>query len=710
MIVGFDATDLSSKLGKHLSNATDNEEVEFRFHDLAATNVQDALKLWRAATSWVSTNKPGVHCWASPKREMTDEQWDRFWLTFEREVGVEGEPFVEATHLKIGKGGRVVRHKHRIYLRLNPDGTAIPLNHCAARAEKLARLAEHDNNQPFVRGRYNRSVIAHLKEEGRLEVAAAMEAEGLHLAERPAATSRSERSQTARLQDISAGEAKRRAYVAWAGSSNAIELEKNLAKQGLHIALGDTCRAVILTERGAIYRLSAAVSSGAKALGAPKVRAAAVHALTAELSLQPVDVVKANLPEVPPVRGWTSITGAERSVPLLSLVDRAPNNHVVVRQEAGVLCDDNRKQELAIVQDETVERGTERVPSVHVDPPRQTAMTAIQANEFLVSENVSDRSALFGESQIVFPKQVDTEIQMPVPEEEQLVEPFSDVHTVSKSPGGIENLHVEKPAVQPIPLEMLTPAQRKVLSETAEELDKIIFQTSDETPVETLSTGMEEINAGSSDLRTETPDLPLEQSPELHRAPIEFSLKADPVYRPEYRVDPESLMTFHRHLISAIERIDSQKWHIRLKDGSSIDLTDNQVTVRLAPEGSFENAMRLACDAMRSAEVERAFVVHSTNDLWLAEKVARASVRNYLPITNENLALECLDEEMAMYAELTMMADHTGGGEYFEECRKSFRAVVDFVLYFHSESYADLVIRNGATEYLRKDQLAWLKR
>jgi hypothetical protein len=737
LIVGFDATDLSPKLGKHLANVLDNEEVEFRFHDLAAKNIQDALKLWRSATKWVSTNKPGVHAWASPRREMTDEQWDRFWLSFEREIGIEGEPHVEATHLKIGKGGRVVRHKHRIYLRLNPNGTALRLNHCAARAEKLARITEFDCGEPLVRGRFNRSVIAHLREEGRLEVAEAMEAAGLHLAERPAATSRKERSQTNRLEDISATEAKRRAYVAWSGSSNCIELEKNLAKQGLHIALGDTGRAVILSERGSIYRLSAAVSSGAKALRAPKVRAADVHALTAELSLQPVDVVKVNLPKVPPVTGWSAITGAERSIPLLSINDTTPTAMPAAKQTAQNLdFEEKREQRTAAPAD---------IPASNIDPTNVTFNPISVQNSRSRPGNQHafeiqaepDWRAHFSESEIVVPE---VGLAKPLPDLDMPLVPIASgiEHEIASSkksaPEAVqfdEPLTMEiqqarvsrheatlaaQPRVQPVPLETLSTAQLEVLAETGKELDAIIFGLGSVENVAELPAEVVEVESSEVSPPQELRGVGSAPKSKRQEQAVSFSIRAEPPFDPaHFEFNPKWLITTNGYYIDAVERmgkddwgIERGGWNVQLKDGSMLSVLHNVFTVELAPDASLEDALEVAGAVFNQTKAAAAMVSASPENL--TEMIARAAVRGHLPVSNENLFLVVKDEEIAMYVEMTEMADRTGGGEFYDACLHHLQSILQMVLYLENTHFVDLVKRNGAEEYLTKEQAMWFEK
>ncbi|MEM5503079.1 hypothetical protein WNY59_15940 [Ahrensia kielensis] len=315
MIIGFDPHDLSDALAIHLGSAQ-NGFVEVTTSGLASSDLNTAVKQLRLLATGARTLKPGVHAFMSPSLHYTKKQWLRAWELFEMETGLVGQPFVEVRHSKNGQGGRTADHIHRVYLRLNVNGRAIPISHCAPRAEKISRICEYEHGERLTSGRYNRSVIDRLNSENRADVAQAMVASHLHTSERPEATSRTERAQTERLQDMAADEAKRLAYIAWLGAENAYALEQRLLDNGLFLCRGDRGKAMIVTARGSAYRLAASIASGAKIAKAKgSVKAEEVHALIADLELCPIAEVRAQLTAAPAVWGRAAVTGADRSVP-----------------------------------------------------------------------------------------------------------------------------------------------------------------------------------------------------------------------------------------------------------------------------------------------------------------------------------------------------------------------------------------------------------
>lgn len=285
MITFVDACGGGSPLARHLANEAGNEDVRIvQTPGLIGSSIQDCIAELESLSRGTRAKKPIVHVIASPQIDFCEAQWEAYWYEFEEEFGTAGHPFLEVEHLKFGAGGRTVRHRHRLYLRIGVDGKAVNLSHSAARAEKLSRIAEFMVGEPIVAGRFNRAVIAALRRQGRLDIVEFLEAAGLDSTHRPVAVARAERQQAERLEDIAPDEIWKRAWLAWARSSDGPGLVRALADEGLTLAAGEK-GPVIVTPAGAVTSLRRAVTNGAAQARANRVRKREIDARLGGLAL-----------------------------------------------------------------------------------------------------------------------------------------------------------------------------------------------------------------------------------------------------------------------------------------------------------------------------------------------------------------------------------------------------------------------------------------
>ena len=257
-------------LGRHLANVGMNEAVIVGdSRGLVSECIEDQVAELTRLGSHARTQAPLYHVHADPPegRPWDDADRARYWELFEREFGLERQPFASVIHLK---GGR--EHEHRAYLRTRPDGTAIRLDHDFARREKLSRIMEHERGEPFTRGAHNRAVIAALRME-RPEVAAAMESAGMHEGPRARATV----TPAERLQQDRTGISKKQVAAsvaqAWAASDSGPAFVAALAEQGLRLAQGDKC-AVVVDGTGNTHSLQRMLAMDARATSINAPRAA----------------------------------------------------------------------------------------------------------------------------------------------------------------------------------------------------------------------------------------------------------------------------------------------------------------------------------------------------------------------------------------------------------------------------------------------------
>ena len=264
-------------LGRHLASAGMNEHViTGESRGLMSEDIGDQVAELTRLGSHARTQAPVYHVHADPPegRPWDDADRARYWELFEKEFGLERQPFASVVHVK---GGR--EHEHRAYLRTRPDGTAIRLDHDFARREKLSRIMEHERGEPFTRGAHNRTVITALKKDGREDVADAMRAAGLHEGPRArAGLSPTDRAQQERTHVAKAAVAAA-ALAAWRQSDTGPALLHALAAQGLRLAAGDKPGlAVVLDGAGGAHSLARLLAQASKAEGGARLPAADVAA------------------------------------------------------------------------------------------------------------------------------------------------------------------------------------------------------------------------------------------------------------------------------------------------------------------------------------------------------------------------------------------------------------------------------------------------
>lgn len=283
-------------LARHLDDRDANEKVRVtQTLGLASKTIAGAMAELQKLAKGARTKDPLVHAIASPLFNLTDEQWDDHWFEIEAEFALFAQPFVEVEHRKIGLGGRTAHHRHRIYLRLLPNGRAIPLSHAAPRCEKVSRITEFAVGEPAVAGCFNRAVIAELRREGRHAVADHLASLGLDRVKRPVAASSSERQQAERHQDLAADEVWARAWRAWMSSHDAAGLVANLHREQLCIAKGDK-GPVVVSPGGSVASLRRAVANGASRAGAAKPRQKDIIDRLGNLELPTLEDARRTLP------------------------------------------------------------------------------------------------------------------------------------------------------------------------------------------------------------------------------------------------------------------------------------------------------------------------------------------------------------------------------------------------------------------------------
>lgn len=289
--------------------------IFLRTHGLSAESIADALAELRSMAWGSRTAKPLIHAWASPSRTYSNIDWEKHRTEFEREFNLEGSPCLEVFHTKFGKGGRAASHVHRVYLRLDVEGKAIPISYSAMRQEKVSRVAEYSSGERLTSGRFNTAVIARLIKEGRRDVADAMVRAGLSELRANTAPTSAERAMTERLEDLASDEVWRRVAQAWASSDTPRAFKSLLLDSGLRLAMGNKCP-VAVTARGAVHPLLRAINRGRKRDGLHMIKKAELNRRVGDILLPPAEEI-GRVPSASPQ--LFAITGLERHrFPMLS--------------------------------------------------------------------------------------------------------------------------------------------------------------------------------------------------------------------------------------------------------------------------------------------------------------------------------------------------------------------------------------------------------
>ena len=182
----------------HLMRRDENEHVEILpARGVAAEDFRSQLREMVARAANGRTERPVQHLHVDPSTEWTEAQYARHLVLYEAEFDLIGQPRLAVFHRKHGRG-----HRHYVWSLVRRDGSLISMSHDYARREKISRILEFEFGEPHVAGRHNRAVAAALRREGRMDVAASMEAAGLLEVERPVAKQTSaEREQEKRTRD-----------------------------------------------------------------------------------------------------------------------------------------------------------------------------------------------------------------------------------------------------------------------------------------------------------------------------------------------------------------------------------------------------------------------------------------------------------------------------------------------------------------------------
>ncbi|MEM5502233.1 hypothetical protein WNY59_11580 [Ahrensia kielensis] len=312
MIINMKRHTGSKWLVTHLLRTDVNEWIKISAPALMASDMHSAFFELNELVFDSKTEKPFVHVIMNPSMNYTEDEWHDAWYEYEKEFGIEGQPFVSARHMKRGNGGRLAAHEHRLYLWIDLDGKVIRDDYCAIRAQKVARICEYQTSEPMVSGSHNRAIHDQLNKTGYSAVADQMQRLGLLESRRPEAVSSNDRQKTERANDIAADEVGRLAFEAWQSVQSGLAFEERLKEQGLHLCAGTKVIGVI-TERGVFHDLRRMMSLVARARGAKAPKKADIVKMIGDMALPSHSAVLASLNvQTEPTHSASKATGLTR--------------------------------------------------------------------------------------------------------------------------------------------------------------------------------------------------------------------------------------------------------------------------------------------------------------------------------------------------------------------------------------------------------------
>ncbi|MEH3061517.1 MAG: hypothetical protein PGN33_01645 [Methylobacterium radiotolerans] len=228
------------------------------------------------------TDRPLYHVHANPDPGIPDEAAARarWWDLFEKEFGLEGQPYCGVEHVKESR-----RHEHRVYGLVRPDGSVVDLSWDYLRREKCSRVTEFEFGMAPVASKHARAITRRLRIEGRADVADWLERSGTTKAPRPVAPlTPAERLQQERTA-VPLDEVRKAALDAWRASTTGDEFVLALRARGLDLRRGRE-GPVIVDAAGAAHLATRVIGAAARRFEGERIRAAMVHARLSGLILE----------------------------------------------------------------------------------------------------------------------------------------------------------------------------------------------------------------------------------------------------------------------------------------------------------------------------------------------------------------------------------------------------------------------------------------
>ena len=258
----------AENLARHVLKTVENEKILLHGHGVSddAYLAMDEIKSMSLAASKRGTRRPLLHVAISPDRILSDDEWDKARILYEREYGLEGRPYFEVTHTKLRRDGTRQEHKHFVYPSVDLlKGTVVNLSHERPRNEKVAREIESQLGMALTKGRHNRAVEQALLKEGKTSVAIQMREQKLTDGPPAFAKDRASEVQQEKRTDVKKLSVAQDLVNDCRQSASLAEFQLRTTARGRGLFMGEK-GPVLLDEGGGVYSLARLINQGAKAL------------------------------------------------------------------------------------------------------------------------------------------------------------------------------------------------------------------------------------------------------------------------------------------------------------------------------------------------------------------------------------------------------------------------------------------------------------
>jgi len=268
-------------LSAHLLKAENERVAVIEPRGLGSPGLHEQLEELVALSLGGRTDKAIYHVHVDPELTVEDNPGARamWWRLFETEFGLASQPYCGAEHVKHGRA-----HEHRCYSLVRPSGAVVDLAHDYARREKVSRIIEHAFGQAPVQSKHSRAIVRALREAGRDDVVAWMEASGTTTAARPVARL----SPTERLIEertgVSLDTLRAAALDAWRESTDGAGFIEALRARGLDLREGRS-GPVVVDATGTAHLATRLVGAAARRQDGTRIPAAEVKDWLAGLTL-----------------------------------------------------------------------------------------------------------------------------------------------------------------------------------------------------------------------------------------------------------------------------------------------------------------------------------------------------------------------------------------------------------------------------------------
>ena len=257
------------ELAKHL-NSVENETVRIvGAQGVLAESVEGALQEFEAIAMASNCRKHLFHVSVSPDMSvhMSDEDWVKTWQLHEEINKLKDHFFIEVEHIKNGRA-----HRHRVYERVNAQtGKAINLSWTRMKNERLGRTTEVLLGHPVVQGKFNKSVIKHLKKSGFKYVASKIEESGIP--DRSPRVTRFTHGEAQQNKRFDLNTARSHIADAWAQSDSPQAFKAALRVQGYELADGDKAGVPVAIDRdGHVIPVQRSLNVHRKLGGLPTIK------------------------------------------------------------------------------------------------------------------------------------------------------------------------------------------------------------------------------------------------------------------------------------------------------------------------------------------------------------------------------------------------------------------------------------------------------